>query len=99
MKQENIGKLFDTGASIIAEDPEEGQYLISRALMFEPETYIGWYNLGLALHHQGKINEAIRAYDQAISLSDPPLEQAVNNIAQDLLLSGDWERGWICLNS
>ena len=94
MTRVELTKLFDEGASRINNDPVTGQKILSHALTLMPMAGIGWYNLGLALHQQRKIKSAIRAYRKAIELTTPPLESALNNIAQDLLLTEEWNEGW-----
>ncbi len=46
------------------------------------------------MHQQRRIPAAIRAYQQALALSSPPLAAASNNLAQDLLLEGKFAEGW-----
>ena len=70
------------------------QKLISEGLLQFPEEALGWYNLGIALHQQKKISGAIKAYRQSISLSNDFFCEATNNLAQDLLLNGEWNEGW-----
>ena len=89
-----IQYLFEIGGGIISKDAKQGQKILGHALRNSPGISSGWFNLGLALHQQGKIQEAIRAYKHAIKISSPPLEAAINNIAQDLLLAGRWKEGW-----
>ena len=53
-----------------------------------------WKNLGNALARQGKPEEAIRCYEQALSLnSDYSVCRA--DLATTLLQLGDYERGWV----
>ena len=94
IKEELIARMFDEGAAQIRANPRSGQKLISNALSLLPNKGVGWYNLGLALHQQGKIMSAIKAYKKAIELTNPPLDEAINNVAQDLLLIGEWREGW-----
>lgn len=85
---------INKGAALIAQDPALGERLIRQGLGLIPEQPLGWFNLGLALHQQRRIPEAIRAY--RLSLLQPSgHEQAlINNLSQDLLLSGAMAEGW-----
>lgn len=85
---------INRGAERIATDPELGQRLISHGLQFCPDQGVGWFNLGLAMHQQRRIPAAIRAYRHALRCSNPPVIEATNNLAQDLLLHGEFEEGW-----
>jgi len=85
---------LNRGAELIASDPVLAQRLIGQGIRREPTQGIGWFNLGLALHQQRRIPAAIRAYRQALASDDPPVAEATRNLAQDLLLSGDFQAGW-----
>ena len=51
------------------------------------QTTEDWYNKGYSLYEQGKYEEAIKAYDEAIRL-DPNLAQAWNNKGEALRNQG-----------
>ena len=72
------------------------QRLISRGLQLEPEEAVGWFNLGIGLHQQRRIEAAVRAYQQCLALphNKETEQSARNNLAQDLLLLGAWQQGW-----
>ena len=82
------------GASLIANDPHVAQRLIQHGIKHIPEEALCWFNLGLALHHQGNIPAAIRSYRHSLALPDPPWIEASNNLGQDLLLIGAFPEGW-----
>ena len=69
---------------------------VSNGLKAWPNCGIGWFNLGLAEHQQGKIEAAIRCYRKALALDDSEQLQhhATTNLAQDLLLNGEWSEGF-----
>ena len=85
---------INIGSELIDKNPIQAQRLISRGLLQYPEQAVGWFNLGIALHQQKKIAGAIRAYRQSISVSRDLFYEARNNLAQDLLLNGEWSEGW-----
>ena len=82
------------GAELIATDPALAQRCISHGIQQIPEQGIAWFNLGLALHQRRRIPAAIRAYRWALNATQPPTAQATRNLAQDLLLSGEFQEGW-----
>ncbi len=82
------------GGEAIASDPALGQRLISHGIKQIPDQGIAWFNLGLALHQRRRIPAAIRAYQQALACQGAPVAEATNNLAQDLLLNGQWDTGW-----
>ena len=75
--------------------PATGATTAARGLQLDPMT-IGWFNLGIGLHQQRRIEAAVRAYKQCLSLAhNKETEQSArNNLAQDLLLLGEWQQGW-----
>ena len=87
---------MNRGAELLDTDPRLAKRLLSRGLQLEPKESIGWFNLGIGLHQQRRIKAAVRAYQQCLALTpNRETEQSArNNIAQDLLLLGDWEKGW-----
>ena len=82
------------GSSLIEDQPHIAQRLIQHGIKQIPEEALCWFNLGLALHHQGNIPGAIRAYRHALELPSPPWMEASNNLGQDLLLSSAFVEGW-----
>lgn len=86
--------LINEGARLIESDPYKSQKTIGRVLSIEPGISEGWFNLAIALHEQRKIESAIKAYEIALERSNKPLKEARNNLAQDLLLSGNMKEGW-----
>lgn len=82
------------GATLLAADPRLAQRLIGQGLRGIPHEARGWYNLGIALHQQRRIDAAIRAYQQALALPGAPWLETSNNLAQDLLLTGRFDEGW-----
>ena len=88
------GDWINQGGATIAHDPALGQRLISHGIQQQPQEGIGWFNLGLALHQRRRIPAAIRAYRQSLVCDNPPVAEATNNLAQDLLLNGEWGEGW-----
>lgn len=82
---------------LLADDPSQAQTLIGNGLQLAPELGAGYFNIGLALHHQGRPSAAIRAYRLALRYGkgDALVTHSANtNLAQDLLLSGAFEEGW-----
>jgi len=82
------------GGELLASDPRLAQRLIGRGLRGIPGEPIAYFNLGIALHQRGRIAAAIRAYQTCLALPGAPREQAKNNLAQDLLLAGEFKAGW-----
>ena len=70
--------------------------LLARGLQIAPNEAIAWFNLGIGLHQQGRIAAAVRAYRHCLALPhNKETDQAArNNLAQDLLLLGQWQEGW-----
>ena len=66
----------------------------------EPDQAISWFNLGIGLHQQRKISAAIKAYEYCLTLphSVDTGIAAKNNLSQDLLLKGEWQKGWNLYN-
>ena len=87
---------MNRGAELLDPDPRLAQRLISRGLQLEPEEAVGWFNLGIGLHQQRRIEAAVRAYQHCLALPhDKETEKSArNNLAQDLLLLGAWQQGW-----
>ena len=85
---------INRGAELVATDPALGQRLIAQGLRQVPEQGVAWFNLGLALHQRRQIPAAIRAYRHALSSHHPPVAEATTNLAQDLLLNGQFQEGW-----
>ena len=91
---------MNEGGSLLATNPGLAQRMLGKGLTMEPEQAIGWFNLGIGLHQQRKISEAIKAYQHCLTLphsADTGIA-ARNNLSQDLLLNGEWEQGWSIYN-
>ena len=82
------------GGELLYSDPRMGQRLIAQAVKHEPNEGICWFNLGIALHQQQKIQACIRAYQIALKTPEPPYKSIHRNLAQDLLLTGRFKEGW-----
>lgn len=84
------------GAEMLDKQPAVAQKVISKGIQLDPKEAISWFNLGLGLHQQGKINAAIRAYKHCLELPHNQQTElaATNNLAQDLLLTGNEREGW-----
>ena len=83
--------------SLLEKDPSRAQRLISKGLQLAPELGAAYFNMGLSLHQQARPTAAIRAYRQALRYSegdDLVTQSAQNNLAQDLLLVGEYHEGW-----
>jgi tetratricopeptide (TPR) repeat protein len=85
---------MNRGGELLDSDPWLGQRLLAWGICQAPQHPVGYYNLGISLHQQGRIGAAIRAYQQCLQLPEPPLVQVRNNLGQDLLLAGRWPEGW-----
>ena len=84
----------NTGGSFLATNPQLGAKYLQKAAKILPEEAIIYFNLGIALHEQRRIDAAVRNYKYALSLPNAPLAQIRQNLSQDLLLSGNFEEGW-----
>ena len=96
----NSHEWINEGGSLLATNPALAQRLIGKGITLEPDQAIGWFNLGIGLHQQRKICAAIKAYKQCLALphsADTGIA-ASNNLSQDLLLQGEWEKGWKVYN-
>ena len=82
------------GGELLAHDPRQAQRLIGHGLRGIPQEPVAWFNLGIALHQQRRIEAAIRAYRQALALPGAPQAAIRNNLSQDLLLNGCFAEGW-----
>lgn len=82
------------GGELLGQDPRLAQRLIAHGLQGIPEEARAWFNMGIALHQQGRIAAAIRAYRRCLELPGAPVGAASNNLAQDLLLQGAFQQGW-----
>ena len=84
------------GAQMLDKQPAVAQKIISKGIQLDPQEAISWFNLGIGLHQQGKINAAIRAYKHCLELPHNQQTElaATNNLAQDLLLTGNEREGW-----
>lgn len=84
------------GAQMLDKQPAVAQKIISKGIQLDPQEAISWFNLGIGLHQQGKITAAIRAYKHCLELPHNQQTElaATNNLAQDLLLTGNEREGW-----
>ena len=64
-----------------------------RALELRPDYSLAFNNLGNVYKDQGKLDEAIACYNQAVRMN-PDAAVSHWNRAQAWLQSGDYERGW-----
>ncbi|WP_246472711.1 glycosyltransferase family 9 protein [Azospirillum tabaci] len=64
-----------------------------RAVALDPDDAAGWYNLGVALYDRLEIAAAISCERRAIRLA-PDAPGPHFELAEGLLLSGQWEEGW-----
>jgi hypothetical protein len=84
----------------LSKSPQEAKRLIAQGLQVDPGLAGGYFNIGLTLHHQGRISAAIRAYRKALAMAsqdednDLVRTSALRNLAQDLLLNGEFREGW-----
>jgi tetratricopeptide (TPR) repeat protein len=85
---------LNRGGELLSSDPALAQRLLARGICEAPHQPVAYYNLGISLHQQGRINAAIRAYQHCLELPEAPRQQAQNNLGQDLLLAGHWPEGW-----
>lgn len=82
------------GGALLARDPALAARLLARGIQAAPDHAVGYFNLGISLHQQARIDAAIRAYQVCLDRPDAPLMAARNNLSQDLLLAGRWAEGW-----
>ena len=68
--------------------------MLKQGIKINPTSSIAYFNLGIALHKNKRIQAAITAYKKSLSQPEAPVEQILNNLAQDHLLIGDMEEGW-----
>ena len=87
---------IEQGGRAIRQDAVLGQRMLSHGLKAWPTCGIAWFNLGIAQHQQGKIKGAIQCYRKALALDDSAqlVLHATTNLAQDLLLNGEWQEGF-----
>ena len=87
---------MNRGAELLDPDPQLAHRLLSKGLELEPKEALGWFNLGIGLHQQCRIEAAVRAYRHCLTLphNRETEKSARNNLAQDLLLLGAWKQGW-----
>ena len=88
------GDWVNRGGELLATNPRLAQRLIGQGIRGLPDAPVAYFNLGIGLHQQGRIAAAIRAYRTSLALPNCPRIQATNNLAQDLLLNGQWAEGW-----
>ena len=85
---------LNRGGELLASDPALAQRLLGHGICQWPHEAVGYFNLGIGLHQRGRIDAAIRAYQTCLALPGAPVQQARNNLSQDLLLAGRWTEGW-----
>lgn len=91
------GDWINRSKALLAQDPAQAQVLIGNGLQLAPDLGAGYFNLGLALHQQARPAAAIRAYRLALVYGHRDslvTRSAQRNLAQDLLLAGDFREGW-----
>src|SRR5262249_54034041 len=71
----------------------EAEALHRRAIALKPGFADAHYNLGVALHDQGRFDAALASYSEAVQLK-PEMVDARWNRAFLLLLMGDYPEGW-----
>ncbi len=74
-------------------DREEAIAQYEQALAVQPDRAETHYNLGSALHRQGRYAEALARYGRALALK-PNYAQAHLNRSLTLLLTGRFDEGW-----
>ena len=85
---------------LLERQPVQAQDLIGSTIVQLPYLSAAYFNLGLALHQQGRLPAAIRSYQRALTycakedLDGLVACSARRNLAQDLLLSGAFDEGW-----
>ena len=68
-------------AAMLAEDFAAAEHAFRRPLLDRPRQAADWYNLGLSLEYQDRVDEASASYAQALAL-DPYLEEARDGLAR-----------------
>ncbi len=85
----NLGRVLhdqhDLGAAPRALPLAESYYRL--ALCVDADVALYWFNLGVSVEDQGRMSEAIAAYDRALAI-DPSLADAHFNLARLLELVG-----------
>jgi tetratricopeptide (TPR) repeat protein len=74
--------------------PAEAIAVCQRSIAVDPNCSAAHYNLGLVLKDEGRIGEAICAYRKVLEL-DSGLAFGHLNLAQLLLLSAEFQTGWV----
>ena len=87
-------ELINYGSSLCETNPWLSQKIIAKGIKINPHKGSAYFNLGIALHLQKRPEAAIRAYQKSLLLKDCPYKSIKNNLAQDLLLSGNFKDGW-----
>jgi tetratricopeptide (TPR) repeat protein len=77
---------FDPGQN----NSVSGSESLTNAVRLDPNLALDWYNKGIALQDQGKLDEAVEAYDEAIRL-DPKLVLAWTNKGAALDAQGKYD--------
>ncbi|MGE0808975.1 MAG: DUF5672 family protein, partial [Burkholderiaceae bacterium] len=83
------------GLALRAQDRLDEAIAAYRAALALSETYApAWNNLALDLQQLGRVDEALACFDKAIAIK-PDFAEAQFSRALALLLTGDFENGWI----
>jgi superkiller protein 3 len=69
----------------------QAEHQLQQIVKQYPNSAEAWFNLGLSLHLQMKLHEAITTYQQAIQL-DPTYDQPYTNMGLALIESNDLEK-------
>ena len=80
------------GARLIERSTQDAENLLKRGLIYNPTEAIGWYNAGICYHVQGKIEKAIKCYENSLNINKD-LREAKENLAQEYLLIGNYKKG------
>ncbi len=84
---ESLSKCFEVGKYLFKDQRYEDAGDIFEMLVFlNPRFTSAWLDLGLALHEQGKLNEALKAYAATYFLDSKPLYARMKSIEAYLAL-------------
>src|SRR5205807_8757771 len=74
-------------------DPARAETLLRRAVELAPQSVEAQTNLGLALHDQGRLTEALAHFERLVKEHPDSVEYRWHR-ACERLGTGDFERGW-----
>ena len=94
MENLDSAQLINYGNSLCEKNPFIAQKLISKGIILDPSVSTSFYNLGISLHMQRRPEAAIKAYKQSLLIPGGPTKSTKANLAQDLLLNGNFKEGW-----